>query len=60
MNPLGSNANLWGSWSWNESNEEEGIAKNNISGNWVYPSGNPPEKKADDQIIDWPSVDFGD
>lgn len=60
MNPLGSDTNMWGSWSWNESSEDEGVAKNNVMGNWVYPSGNPPPPKTDEEIIDWPSIDFGD
>ncbi len=60
MNPLGSNPHLWGSWSWNESSDEEGVAKNKVSGNWVYPPGTPPIQKPDHEIKDWPPVDFGD
>jgi len=52
MNPLSSNPGLWGSWSWNESTQEDGIAKNNVTGNWVYPSGSPPPEKKDEEIKD--------
>lgn len=59
MNPLGHSNNSWGNWSWNESNEE-GVAKNIDTGQTIYAPGKPPEQKSDSEIIDWPSIPFGD
>ena len=61
MNPLNPyNPGLWGSWSWNESESSDGVAKNKDTGQPIYAPGEPPEQKPDKEIKDWPSVDFGD
>lgn len=63
MNPLNpNNPGLWGSWSWNDSDEKEGslTPANSPKTRWVYPPGEPPEPKPDHEIKDWPSVPFGD
>jgi len=59
MSPLSSSSSNWGSWSWNES-DEEGIAVNIDTGQLVYAPGNPPITDPNKPIKDWPPVDFGD
>lgn len=59
MNPLNNNQNLWGSWSYNDSTDNESDG-NSPQPRRIYPPGNPPPQKPDTEIKDWPSVAFGD